>query len=152
MLDLKTEAIAKWLAVHGSEDLARSPPRADDGPELSDVLAAFSSALDGSVQDGVEPLEAALHQGLSPSMAEVIAHLGPARRLRLLHWLTEAGFDQPARVIDGITDPGTQGGAVVLRWMTALLRREQLDRLFSADRIETLKTACRNAGLKETNP
>jgi len=152
MLDLKTEAIAKWLAVHGSEDLARSPPRADDQPEMSDALAAFGSALDGNVEDGIEPLEAALRQGLSPPIAEVIAHLAPARRLRLLHWFTEAGFDQPDRVIDGLTDPGTPGGAVVLRWMTALLRREQLDRLFSPERIETLKTACRNAGLKEMNP
>ncbi len=152
MLDLKTEAVAEWLAIHGSEDLARSPPRTDDRPELSGALATFGSALDGNVRDGVEPLETALHQGLSCSMAEVIAHLGPARRLRLLHWLTEAGFDQPDRVIDGITDPSTPGGAVVLRWMTALLRREQLDRLFSIERIETLKTACRDAGLKEMNP
>ena len=108
--------------------------------------------MDDSVRGGVEPLEAALREGLSSSLTEVVAHLGPARRLRLLHWLTEAGFEHPDRVIDRIADPGTTHGAVVLGWMTALLRREQLDRLFAAERIETLITACRNAGLKETTP
>lgn len=151
MPDLKAEAIATWLAINGSEELARSArvPAADDQPELSDTLAAFGDALDASVQHGAEALEGALHRGLSASMAEVIAHLGAARRLRLLHWLTEAGFDQPGRIIDGIADPSTPGGAVVLRWITALLRRERLDRLFSLERIETLQAACRNAGLKE---
>ena len=116
MPDLRTETIAAWLAVNGSDDLARSAPHADDRPDLATALAAFGDALDASVHHGADALEVALHRGLSGPMAEVIAHLGAARRLRLLHWLTEAGFDQPDRVIDGITDPGTPGGAVVLRW------------------------------------
>jgi len=152
MLDLATKAVAGWLAVHGSEELARTPSRADDRAELASTLVALGKAMDDSVHGGVEPLETALREGLSSSVAEVIAHLGPARRLRLLHWLTEAGFEHPDRVIDGIADPGTPYGAAILSWMTALLRREQLDRLFAAERIEMLITACRNAGLKENTP
>ena len=151
MLDLHTEAIAAWLAVHGSEDLARSAglPKADDDSGLSGVLVAFATSLETSVQHGTGALGEALDQGLSVAMAEVIAHLGPGRRLRLLHWLTEAGFDEPHRIIEQLTDPGTPGGAVMLRWMTALLRRERLDRLFSQDRIDTLLAACRKAETKE---
>ena len=151
MLDLQTGAITAWLAVHGSEDLARPArlPRDDDGPHLASPLVALGTALEASVQHGAGALGEALDRGLAVSMAEVIAHLGPGRRLRLLHWLTEAGFDEPHRIIEQLTDPGTPGGAVVLRWMTALLRRERLDRLFSQDRIDTLLAACRKAETKE---
>ena len=46
MLDLTTEAVAGWLAVHGSEELARSPPRADDQAELaSEVVPSVRTGL-----------------------------------------------------------------------------------------------------------
>lgn len=151
MLDLRNEAIATWLMSHGSEDLARSTrvPKIDDDPGLADALATFGTALEANAQSDVKAFEEALDQALSDPLAEVIAHLGPGRRLRLLHWLTEAGFEQPHRIIEQLTNPGTPGGAVVLQWMTELLRRERLDRLFSQDRIEALLAACRRSKMKE---
>ncbi len=151
MLDLQTEAIASWLTSHGSEDLARSTraSRTDDDPGLASALAALGTTLEASARPDTKAFEEVFDSELPASMAEVIAHLGPGRRLRLLHWLTEVGFDQLHRVIEQLTDPGTPGGTVVLQWITQLLRRERLDRLFSQDRIETLLTACRKAKNQE---
>ena len=88
-------------------------------------------------------------KGLAVELSQALAHLGSDRRLRLLHWLTGVGFEQPHEIIDLLTNPATPSGHALLRWISALLRREQLDRLFSADRIQTLQTACRKVGQLE---
>lgn len=154
MPDLTTEAVAAWLTAAGSEDLVRSvkTPVADDSPDLAEALEAFGQALDASIEHGASALDHALDRELSAAMANVIAHLGPARRLLILHWLAGAGFDAPHCVIERIANPSTSGGAAVLRWMAALLQRERLDRLFSPERIQTLYAACHAANLKETRP
>ena len=154
MPNLATAAVAAWLTDAGSEDLMCSvrAPVADDSPDLAEALEAFGQALDASIEHGATALDHALDRELSAAMANVIARLGPARRLLMLHWLAGAGFDEPHRVIERIADPATPSGAVVLRWMAALLQRERLDRLFSFDRIQTLHAACQAAKLKETHP
>ena len=148
MLDLRADATAAWLTENGSEDIARLLRRqpVDDPPELEQAIHGFGQALDTSVALGAEPLDHALHDGLAGELSQILAHLGGDRRLRILHWLTGAGFEQPHETINLLTDPTTASGHALLRWMSALLRREQLDRLFSPDRLQTLQAACRKAG------
>lgn len=150
MPDLRSAAIAEWLTANGSIDTARTVhTQSADDTSLDDAITAFGSALDTSVENGSASLEDGLGNGLTTPFADAMTSFDPGRRLRLLHWLTEAEFDDPHRVINQITDPGSVGSAALLRWMGALLRREQLDRLFSPERIEVLRNACRKAGQTE---
>lgn len=147
MLDLKADAIAAWLTENGSEDMERllRRPRVDEPPELGRMIESFGQAMDESIAGGVEVLDHALHDGLAIELSRVMANLDGGRRLRLLHWLTSAGFEQPHEIINLLTSPTTPSGHALLRWITALLRREQLDRLFSPERVQTLQAACRKA-------
>ncbi len=151
MLDLRAEAIATWLTENGSEDIARLLRRkcVDEPPELTAVIDAFGHALDASIAGGVDVLEHALHDGMAVELSRLMAHTDGGRRLRLLQWLTSAGFEQPHEIINLLTTPTTPSGHALLRWIAALLRREQLDRLFSLERIQTLQVACRKAGQTE---
>jgi hypothetical protein len=86
---------------------------------------------------------------MAVELSQVMAHADGGRRLRLLHWMTSAGFEQPHEIINLLTTPTTPSGHALLRWIAALLRREQLDRIFSVERIRTLQAACREAGQME---
>jgi len=99
--------------------------------------------MDESIAGGVEILTHALHDGLAIDLSRAMAHLDGGRRLRLLHWLTSAGFEQPHEIINLLTSPTTPSGHALLRWIAALLRREQVDRLFSPERVQILQAACR---------
>lgn len=145
MLDLGAEATAAWLAEHGSEDVARFLQRqpADEPPDLAQAIGDFGRALDTSITLGVEPLVQALHEGMAIELSQVLARLGSDRRLRLLHWLTDVGFERPHEIINLLTNPAMPSGHALLRWITALLHREQLDRLFAPERLQTLQAACR---------
>lgn len=151
MLDLRADATAAWLTEHGSEDIARllRRQRVDEPPELAQAIDAFGQALDASIAVGMEPLDHALHDGMAIELSQAMAHLDSGRRLRLLHWLTSAGFEQPHEIINLLTSPTTPNGHALLRWVAALLRREQLNRLFSPERLEILQAACRKAGHTE---
>ena len=151
MLDLRADAMAGWLAENGSEDIALFVRRqqAHEPPELEQAIDGFGRALDTSITAGAEPLDHALRDGMAGDMSRALAHLGCDRRLRILHWLTSVGFERPHEIIDLLTDPATPSGQALLRWMSALLRREQLDRLFSHDRLQTLQAACLKAGRSE---
>jgi hypothetical protein len=151
MLDLRAEAIAAWLAENGSEDIARLLRRqwVAEPPELTAGIDAFGHALDASIAGGADLLDHALHDGMAVELSQVMAHTDGGRRLRLLHWMTSAGFEQPHEIINLLTTPTTPSGHALLRWIAALLRREQLDRIFSVERIRTLQAACREAGQME---
>ena len=151
MPDLRADATAAWLGANGSEDIARFLQRkpVEEPPELAHAIEDFGQALDTSIAHGVELLDRALHDGMAADLSQALAHLGGDRRLCLLHWLTGVGFEQPHEIINLLTNPAEPSGHALLRWITALLRREQLDRLFSADRIQTLQAACRKVGQLE---
>lgn len=147
MLNLQAAVTTAWLMENGSEDIAQllRRQRIDEPPDLTRAIDAFGQALNASIAGGAEPLYHALHDGMAGEFSQVMAYLDSGRRLRLLHWLTNAGFEQPEEIINLLTGPTTPCGHSLLRWIAALLRREQLDRLFSAERIHTLQAACRKA-------
>ena len=151
MLNLQADAMAAWLTENGSKDIARlvRRQRVDEPPGLNEAISDLGHALDASVSGGVEPLDHALREGLDAELSQAMAHLDSGRRLRLLHWLTNAGFEKPHEIINLLTSQKTPSGHALLRWIAALLRREQLDRLFSLERIQTLQAACRKAGQTE---
>ena len=153
MPDLRAEATATWLTENGSENIARLLRRqwVAEPPELTQEFDAFGRALDGSIAGGADLLDHALHDGMAIELSQLMVHTDGGRRLRLLHWLTSAGFEQPHEIINLLTSPTTPSGHALLRWITALLRREQLDRLFSLERVQTLQAACRKAGQTEQN-
>ena len=148
MLDLRADATAAWLTENGSEDIARLLRRqpVNDLPELEQAIQGFGQALDTSVTLGAEPLDHALHDGMAGELSQILAHLDGDRRLRILHWLTGVGFEHPHETTNLLTDPTTPSGHALLRWMSALLRREQLARLFSPARLHALQAACCKAG------
>ena len=151
MPDLRADATATWLGANGSEDIARFLRRQpiDEPPELAQAIEDFGQALDTSIAHSVEPLDHALRDGMAANLSQALAHLSGDRRLCLLHWLTGVGFEQPHEIINLLTNPAEPSGHALLRWIAALLRREQLDRLFSPERLNTLQAACRKVSQLE---
>ena len=151
MPDLRADTTATWLRDNGSQDIARFLQRrpVDELPEVARAVEDFGQALDTSVAHGVEQLDHALHDGMAADLSQALAHLSGERRLCVLHWLTGVGFEQPHEIINLLTNPAEPSGHALLRWIAALLRREQLDRLFSPERLNTLRAACRKVGQLE---
>ena len=151
MPDLRADTTATWLGANGSQDIARFLQRkpVDEPPEVARAVEDFGQALDTSIAHGVEQLDHALHDGMAADLSQALAHLSGECRLCVLHWLTGVGFEQPHEIINLLTNPAEPSGHALLRWITALLRREQLDRLFSPERLNTLQAACRKVGQLE---
>lgn len=154
MPDLGSGAVADWMAANGSNDLAGlyKPPE-NEPAGLAGATIAFGSALDAALLPSPDALEDALEAtDLAADLSAAMGHFGFDRRLRLLHWLTEAGFTDPLRIIERVTDPTTPSGAKLQTWIAALLRRELLTRLFDKDRIKALRIACETAGQPKEEP
>ena len=148
MPDLGSAAVADWIAAAGSSDLALlSQKQKADPPGIAAAAVALGDALEAVTQPYAEALDTALETtDLAGDLSEVMARFGPARRLRMLHWLTEAGCEDTHKSVSRVTDPATTSGAALQQWLAALLQRELLDQLFSKDRLETLRIACERAG------
>ena len=151
MPDLGSAAIADWIVAYGSNDLASmSQQQQAETVGIAAATIALGSALDAATLRAADVLVNALETtDLACDLSAVMARFGPDRRLRLLHWLTEAGFDNPHSIIARITDPATPGGAALQQWFAAVLRREMLGRLFARDRLEALRITCERAARQQ---
>ena len=154
MPDLGPGAIADWMAANGSNDLAGIYKLPENEPAgVAQATIAFGSALDAALLPRPDALEDALEAtDLAGDLSVAMGHFGFDRRLRLLHWLTKAGFTDPLRIIGRVTDPSTPSGAKLQTWIAALLRRELLARLFAKDRVKALRIACETAGQPNEEP
>jgi hypothetical protein len=107
------------------------------GELLDEICAADPSALS----------EALRSDPLRPCLQTVLAQLGTARALRLVHWLSEQEIPELHLIVAGLT-AGDRAEAQALRHaITRVLRRGTLRRTFAPDRVIALQQAA-TAALK----
>jgi hypothetical protein len=153
MPDLEHRAVTDWLtelrpAVAGQEwPPAVRPLEMEVGhPE---ELVALGRALDDLGEDHIAELARALR--VSPfrdDVRVVLAQLGAARLLRILHWLPEQGIPDCNLVIAALIEGVSPEACALRAGLAALSRRAILRRIFDPERIALLTAACTPA-LKE---
>ena len=147
MPNLEQHAVAEWLtALNPTAASAWPPPfrmveTAADNPQR---LQALGSRLDHLAPGELTILPGALSQPpLRDELRAVLAQLGAARLLRLLHWLAES--DSPAAIAVLISGDDATGAALRAA-IAAVTRPALLRRIFAAERIAALDAASAGAG------
>lgn len=149
MPDLSADAVATWLQQHEpviAEEIKASPLSADEHERVLPAILRLGQLMDHAKDTAGPDLQAWITDPETvPDARQLLAQIGPGRRLRLLHWLAEATD------MDGFADALVGGEpSDATRFLRAeiqtLHRRALLDRMFSSQRIAALLAAC-NAAL-----
>ena len=148
---LDRASVEAWLRAHepGAAHAITSGIETDDVPGVLTALIVLGHALDRARAHDLGRLGETLKQpGVRAGLRLVLGHLGAARRVRLLHWLCEAGLPERHLVMAGLladepgTPPGTDAGRVVREAVRRLNRGALLARLFSPERVARLLSVC----------
>ena len=150
MPNLEQHAVTEWLiALRPAAATGEWPPpiRAieteADNPER---LQALGSILDQLSQGELEILSTTLREApLRDDLRAVMAQLGAARLMRLLHWLAEIDLPGCHAVIPALIGGDDGNGAVLRAAIAAVTRPALLRRIFAPDRIAALQIACETA-------
>ena len=146
MPDLERRAVIAWLAEVRPDTAGHDWPPAIRSVETSldalDRLALIGRLLD-SVPDDALPELAALLQGQAlDSMRAIMAQLGAARALRIVHWLGERDLPNSHLVLAALIEGDDADCNALRATLAAVTRRAVVQRLFSAERIAALEAAC----------
>jgi len=146
MPNLGQKAVTAWLVELRPADEATWPPaiRALEATgRASDQLDTLGVALDGLVPADLPWLREALRDGpLLTELRAVMAQLGAARALRLLHWLAEVDLPDCYDVIAALTQGDNPGGRALRATAEAVTRAATARRMFAPERIAALERAC----------
>lgn len=147
MPDLSKATVTSWLqqrepTVATSWKGAVRP--VEEEPDVRASLVELGDALDRSLNRNAEGLSAALREEpVQENLRRVLAQLGPARLLRLLHWLSFAGLPKGGQILSNLLRDDPSGAGQALRaFIEELHRQELLARIFSRGRLEALLAAC----------
>ena len=147
MPNLEQHAVTAWLTE------LRPGPAATEWPPVmraieteADVpqrLAALGTALNELAPGDPHALATALRNPpLRDDLRAVLAQLGAARVLRLLHWLSETDLPDCHAVIAGLLQDDGRAGQALRAAVEAVIRRVVLRRIFAPKRIAALELAC----------
>ena len=147
MPDLSKPTVLKWLGDQdtGIASLWGGPTRPiEDDADVRSALGEMGAELDRSLNRDASKLSAALLERLTVgSLRRILVQLGPARLLRVLHWLSAAGLPEAEKVLGGLLqDEPTGVGRMLREAIQEMHRQELLARLFSRGRLEALLAAC----------
>ena len=147
MPDLSKATVIAWLDDQDSAMANLWGPAIrpiEDDADVRSALSELGQALDGSLNKDGRRLSATLQDTLTQTgLRRVLAQLGPARLLRLLHWLSAAGLPEAEKVVGGLLQDEPSGVGQMLRSaIQEMHRKELLARLFSRGRLKTLLAAC----------
>src|SRR5271166_765896 len=150
MPDLDTDRVTAWFSKaapgHG-EDCWPPPIRPIEQTE-ADRLAGLGQSLHAAIAAGADALRHALCTGpLRGDFRSVLAQLGAARLLRVLHWLGEELTDHEpalALIADDCPDAAALRAAI-----DNLVRQATLARLLDRSRIDALVAAVATAKREE---
>jgi hypothetical protein len=147
MPDLEQNAVTAWLTVLRPDPTAPAwppPIRAIETQEdVPDRLAVLGATFDAAAQRDPQAVAAALRNApLRDEMAALLAQLGAARVLRLLHWLSETNLPDCHAVISGLLQGDSRSGVALRATVAAVTRPAILRRIFAPDRIAALERAC----------
>jgi hypothetical protein len=82
---------------------------------------------------------------LRDDLSTVLAQLGAARLMRLLHWLAEIEIPDCHAVIAALIASDDTTGQALRAAVAAVTRQALLRRIFARDRIAALQAACQIA-------
>jgi hypothetical protein len=150
MPNLKQHAVSEWLTelrpIAASNEWpppVRAIETEKDNPER---LRALGSLLDQLAQRDVKDLSAVLRGApLGHDLRSVLAQLGAARLMRLLHWLAEIEIADCHAVIATLVAGDDTTGQAMRAAIGAVTRGALLRRIFAPDRIAVLRIACQTA-------
>jgi hypothetical protein len=150
MPNLRTPDVQDWLvALHGSLGPGDWPPpiraiEARDGhPQL---LADLGVALDAAANQDASAVAALFLDDLAAKeLRPVLAQLGAARLLRILHWALEHELPDSHGIIPRLLTGDDAETRALLAALCALTRRIILHRIFLPQRIAALEAACAQA-------
>jgi hypothetical protein len=145
--DLEQAAVTRWLTeLRPHVDAITWPPSirsleaTGDTPQLAITLG---QVLDQVGQSDLTLLANALRASpLRDDLSAVLAQLGAARVLRLLHWLSESDVPHCDAVIRGLLSGETESGRSLRAAVSAVTRRATLRRIFAPERIAALEEVC----------
>jgi len=150
MPNLDRSSVTEWLtSAHPVPALAAHPPirAVEDDPAVEKSLTELGGFLDTLAAANVKELTAALRT--DPTRAEmqaILAQLGAARLLRILHWLAEIDLPEARAVLSALLEDGGDGAGAALRSaVEALIRSARLAQIFDPKRIAELTAACEAA-------
>jgi hypothetical protein len=150
MPNLEQHAVAEWLtALNPTAASAWPPPfrMVETAADNLQRLRALGSRLDQFAPGELTILPGALSQPpLRDDLRNVIAQLGAARLLRLLHWLAESDIPNCPAAIAALVDGHDATGAALRAAIAAVTRPALLRRIFAAERIAALDAASAGAG------
>jgi hypothetical protein len=139
--------VKDWFsAAHGPLVPSDWPPpiraveERDGHPRL---LAELGAALDGASNHDPGYVSAVLLEDNGPErLRGIVAQLGMARLLCILHWTLETDLPNVHSLVPRLVAGDDLDARALLSALTALNRRITLERMFSPARIAALDAAC----------
>ena len=147
-------SVEQWLRRHESDAASHALTtdlQTDDTPGVLYEMIRLGHALDRAAAHDPNRLDILLRQPAAQSgMRTVLGHASPARRARLLDWLSGAALPNRHLVTGGLLadDPGVppeaDAGRIARESIRRLNRSALLARLFSPERVTRLLSICSN--------
>ena len=145
MPNLEQRAVTEWLTVLRPAVATEWPPpiRAiETQADNAERLQALGAILDELVPAQLQGLSIALSKSpLRDELCAVMAQLGAARLMRLLHWLAEIDLPDCAAVISTLIGSDDGNGEALRAAVAAVTSRALLRRIFAPDRVAALHAA-----------
>ncbi len=151
---LDKASVEQWMRRHEPDAAARAITadiQADDMPGVLSEMIRLGHALDRAAAHDPNRLDLLLQQPVARSgMRTVLGHASPARRVRLLDWLSGAALPNRHLVTGGLladepgVPPEADAGRIARESIRQLNRGALLARLFSPERITRLLSTCNN--------
>ena len=147
MPNLEQIAVTAWLVDFRPGSNEQEWPPAirpiETEPPVSAQLTSLGAALDAIAQQDLHTLAARLLDNpLRDDLMCIMAQLGAARALRLLHWMAEVELPECHRVISALMQNGGAAAKSLRAAVDAVTRQATVDRMFAPARITALELAC----------
>jgi hypothetical protein len=154
MPDLRSAAVSDWLhlmqPVKPADDWPPAMRPLETSSQAEMLLAEFGHLLDREAEASPTALAVALHSpALILDFQEILAQLGAARPLRILHWLQEQDLPDSLEIAAGLIAGDRHAARALRETIATLLRRTTLSRVTAPERLAELQIAAETA-LKES--
>lgn len=155
MLDLRTSAVLNWLQlIRLREPTGAWPPPVRDleaSEEAQALLTDLGQRLDQAAAHAPARLSGQLTTAVAIlSLQDILAQLGAARTMRIMHWLREIGVPEGVAAGNAIMRGDTHAARAIRACVTTVSRQGALARLMSPERLEELASAAQAASLEKT--
>jgi len=151
---LDKASVEQWLRRHEPDAATHAITadiQVDDMPGVLSEMIRLGQVLDRAAAHDPNRLDILLQQPPARSgMRTVLGHASPARRVRLLDWLSGAALPNRHLVTGGLladepgVPPEADAGRIARESIRQINRGTLLARLFSPERVTRLLSICSN--------